>query len=97
MSSPSKPPTLLPAGRTKWLWLAIAGALGVWLIVLLLVAGPESPQAHQPKTPFDGLSKKPNGFDTSALEALSNLRRMPLKSTKRSAPFPVAPDQAKSE
>jgi hypothetical protein len=97
MSSPSNPPTLLPAGRTKWLWLAVAGALGVWLIVLLLVAGPESPEAHPPKTPFDGLSQKPKGFDTSAAKAFSNLRRMPVKSTKRSVPLPVAPDQAKGE
>lgn len=82
----------------KWLWLAIAGALGLWLIVLLLVSGPESPEAEKPATtPFDAVGRKPKGFDTPAAEAFSNTRRPPVKVAKPLAPFPVAPDQRKSE
>jgi hypothetical protein len=97
MPSPSKPPTLLPAGRWKWLWLAIAGALGLWLIVLLLMSRPESPAAEKRKAPFDAVGRKAKGFDTPAAEAFSNTKRPPLKVAKPLAPFPVAPDQGKSE
>lgn len=98
MPSPSKPPTLLPAGRLKWLWLAIAGALGLWLIGLLLVSRPESsPKAEKPKTPFDSVGRKAKGFDTPAAEAFSNAKRPPLKAAKPLAPFPMAPDERESE
>jgi hypothetical protein len=97
MPSPPKPPTLLPAGRLKWLWLAVAGALGLWLIVLLLVSGAERPEAEKPKTPFDSVGPMPKGFDTPAAEAFSNAKRPPLKAAKPSAPFPRAPDQRKGE
>jgi hypothetical protein len=97
MPSPSKPPTLLPAGRMKWLWLAIAGALGLWLIVLLTLSGPKGAEAEKPKTPFDSVGRKAKGFDTPAAEAFSNARRAPVKSSKPLAPFPAAPDQRKSE
>jgi hypothetical protein len=30
---------LFPTGRAKWLWLALAGALGAWLIVLMVTSG----------------------------------------------------------
>jgi hypothetical protein len=30
---------IFPTGRAKWLWLAVAGALGVWLIFLLVTSG----------------------------------------------------------
>jgi hypothetical protein len=97
MPSASKPPTLLPTGRMKWLWLAIAGALGLWLIALLLMSGSEGPAAEQRKTPFDNMGRKPKGFDTPAAEAFSNAKRPPVKSAKPLAPFPVAPDQGKRE
>jgi hypothetical protein len=81
----------------KWLWLAVAGALGLWLLVLLLVSGPDTPEAEKPKSPFDAVGRKPKGFDTPAAEAFSNNKRPPVKAAKPSAPFPVAPDQRKSE
>lgn len=30
---------IFPTGRAKWLWLAVAGALGVWLVILLATSG----------------------------------------------------------
>jgi hypothetical protein len=97
MSSPSNPHTLLPAGRTKWLWLAIAGALGLWLLMLLMLSGPKQAEVEKAKTPFDAVGAKAKGFDTLAAEAFSGSQRLRVKSSKRSAPFPVAPDQRKSE
>jgi hypothetical protein len=96
MSSP-KPPALLPTGRMKWLWLAVAGALGLWLLVLLMVSGPDDEPREKPKTPFDGVSRKPKGFDTPATEAFSGARRPSVKAAKPSVPPVAAPDQGKSE
>lgn len=81
----------------KWLWLAIAGALGLWLVVLLLMSGPESPAAEKRNTPFDSVGRQPKGFDTPAAEAFSNARRRPVKPSKPLAPLPGAPDPGKRE
>jgi hypothetical protein len=81
----------------KWLWLAVAGALGLWLLVLLMVSGPNDEPQERPKTPFDAVSGKPKGFDTPAAEAFSGATRPAVKSSRPLAPFPAAPDQRKSE
>lgn len=81
----------------KWLWLAIAGALGLWLIVLLIVSPPRDGAQAKPKSPFDGVSTEMPGVDAPAVEAFSKLKRPALKATKRSVPFPAAPDQRQGE
>jgi hypothetical protein len=90
MSSAPKPPALLPAGRMKWLWIAIAGAVGLWLILLLMVSGPDDE-----KKPASERGSQPKSFDTPATEAFS--KRPPVKSVRPLPSFPVAPDQRKSE
>lgn len=84
----------------KWLWLAIAGALGVWLIVLLTLSRREAPEARdaeKPATPFDQVGRKAKGFDAPAAKAFSDLERPAVKSSRPLTPFPAAPDQGKSE
>jgi hypothetical protein len=83
----------------KWLWLAVAAALGLWMLVLLMVSGPGDEPPEQPKTPFDSVSRKAKGFDTPAAEAFSGAKRPSVKSSKPEAlaPFPAGPDRAKSE
>jgi hypothetical protein len=96
--SSQNPPSPLPAGRMKWVWLAIAGALGLWLILLLTLAGDERPQReNRPTTVFDRVSRKPTGFDTPVAEAFSKHERARVKSAKPSAPVPVAVDQGESK
>ncbi|HTV23188.1 MAG TPA: hypothetical protein VMG12_31080 [Polyangiaceae bacterium] len=103
MSSPSKPaapapaatspaaasPTAwLPSGRARWIWLAVAGALGLWLLILLAMSGPSDSAAKRERP-------KMKSFDTPAVDAFS--KRPPVKSTRPSAPFPVPPDQGQSK
>lgn len=93
MSSP-KHFALLPAGPMRWLWLAIAAALGLWLIVLLLAPGAKQ---EKERVPFRAASDEVKRFDTPAAKALSNRRHTPMTATKPLAPFPALPDERESE
>lgn len=90
MSNPPtpSPPSTLPTGRMRWLWLAVLAALGLWLVVLL-VSGDEQ------KTPFEAAEGKIKPFDPSVAEAFS--KRPPLKVSLPQRRFPALPEQRKSE
>jgi hypothetical protein len=92
MTSPWKASSraFFPSGRAKWLWLAVAGALGVWLIVLLVVADRPIVVDRAPQSRLEqAAGNTPRQFDGKALNAFS--RRRDLRSSRPSStvPFPV--------
>lgn len=97
MSSPSNPPALLPAGRSRWVWLAVAAALGLWLILLLLTSDAPS-EAQKNVAPEGGATRNPT-FDSPAADLFTNRRT--LKAIKASSrplpPFPVRPNEGERE
>jgi hypothetical protein len=66
----------------KWLWLGVAGAIGLWLLVLLMLSGPKGEAQDETKPPFDAVSRKPRGFDTPAAEVFSGVKRPAVKSSR---------------
>ena len=78
-------------GRAKWLWIALAGALGLWLIVLLVIADePAISETEAPKSPHEqAAGSNVPGFDGRAAKALSQRRRLRASRSSPAMPFPV--------
>jgi len=77
----------------RWVWLAIAGGLGVWLLTLLLLSGPEEGTGARKASPE--AAPRNATFDSPAVDAFPN--RHIVKSSRQLPAFPVLPDERKRE
>jgi hypothetical protein len=74
-----------PAGGSRWLWIIIAAALGVWLVILLVKSDGATVQQQRARAA---------GFDERAINALS--KRRPARTTRPSTPGPMRVDPGQS-
>ena len=88
-SPPASPSTWFGTGRAKFIWLGMAGLLGVWLIIMLATSGDGA--ARRP----DPVRTVPKGFDERAAAAFQ--RREPVREVGSSAHVPPGIDQGKSQ
>jgi hypothetical protein len=101
--SSDAPRAIFPTGRAKWLWLVVAGALGVWLIVLLVTSGRDGAgKAAGPERAGSKLrerleaaesSQKP--FDARALETFT--QRQDTRARRSSTPPPLRLDHGQGK
>lgn len=93
VSSPNATPTgFFTAGRMKWLWLVVAGAIGLWLVILLAVSGGDEPSSPPGATP------KGEGVPKQYERAGVFSKRPELRSSRpSSAPVPLRVDQGQGK
>jgi hypothetical protein len=77
------------SGRAKWFWIAVAGALGAWLIALLTIADPVASDKAPPSPlaqPERAVTSDPTHFDGTTEKAFN--RRREVRSAR---PLPAVP------
>lgn len=77
----------------RWVWLAIAGALVLWLAVLLLISGPDADERQPAPGARDRVRNET--FDSPGAGVFS--KRHPVKAERPLPAFPTLPDQRKRE
>jgi hypothetical protein len=101
---PSDPPrAIFPTGRAKWLWLALAGALGVWLIILLVTSGRDGAgkaagserAGSRLRERLEAAESSQKPFDGQAAEVFT--QRQDTRARRSSTPPPLRLDQGQGE
>ena len=77
----------------RWVWLAIAGALALWLAALLLISRPGDEKG--PPAPATKGQIRNETFDSPSADVFS--KRHPVKAERPLPSFPALPDQGKRE
>lgn len=104
MPSPSNAlRAILPTGRVRWLWLAVAGALGVWLVILLATSGrggagtaPGPERAGSPlRERLEAAESSQKPFDRKAADAFT--QRQQARARRPSPTPPLRVDQGQSK
>jgi hypothetical protein len=98
--SPNATPTgFLTPDRMKWLWLVVAGALGLWLVILLVVSDEDEQPSGQgvgQAVPNQGAPKQqpaPKQYERAS--AFS--KRPELRSSRPSPTIPLRVDQGQGK
>jgi hypothetical protein len=87
-------------GRAKWFWIAVAGALGLWLIVMLVVSDePAISEREAPKSPLEQLEQTAGPtlphFEEKATKAFRQRREVRSSRPSSAVPFWVDDGQGK--